>query len=49
MLRFADLETDAWLVDYAQEAAEQMLDRFPEAVEAHLLRWLGGREHFLKA
>ncbi len=49
MLRFADLNTDAWLVDYAQEAAEMMLARFPEAVEAHLLRWLGGREHFLKA
>ncbi|MGO4330700.1 ATP-dependent DNA helicase RecG [Cupriavidus sp. 2TAF22] len=49
MLRFADLETDAWLVDYAQEAAELMLARYPEAVEAHLLRWLGGREHFLKA
>ncbi|GAA0829797.1 ATP-dependent DNA helicase RecG [Cupriavidus pauculus] len=49
MLRFADLETDAWLVDYAQAAAEMMLERFPEAVEAHLSRWLGGREHFLKA
>lgn len=49
MLRFADLETDAWLVDPAQEAAELMLARFPEAVEAHLSRWLGGREHFLKA
>ena len=49
MLRFADLNTDAWLVDYAQEAAELMLTRYPEAVEAHLLRWLGGREHFLKA
>ena len=49
MLRFADLETDAWLVDFAQEAAETMLERFPEAVEAHLSRWLGGREHFLKA
>jgi len=49
MLRFADLNTDAWLVDYAQEAAELMLARFPEAVEAHLSRWLGGREHFLKA
>ncbi|CAG2141950.1 ATP-dependent DNA helicase RecG [Cupriavidus plantarum] len=49
MLRFADLETDAWLVEYAQEAAEAMLAHFPEAVEAHLTRWLGGREHFLKA
>ncbi len=49
MLRFADLQTDAWLVEYAQEAAETMLARFPEAVETHLSRWLGGREHFLKA
>ncbi|WP_454742245.1 ATP-dependent DNA helicase RecG [Cupriavidus necator] len=49
MLRFADLHTDAWLVEYAQEAAELMLERFPEAVEAHLSRWLGGREHYLKA
>ncbi|WP_354686908.1 ATP-dependent DNA helicase RecG [Cupriavidus necator] len=49
MLRFADLNTDAWLVEYAQEAAEVMLERFPEAVEAHLSRWLGGREHYLKA
>ncbi|WP_042887155.1 ATP-dependent DNA helicase RecG [Cupriavidus necator] len=49
MLRFADLQTDAWLVEYAQEAAELMLARFPEAVEAHLSRWLGGREHYLKA
>ena len=38
-----------WLVDYAQAAAELMLARFPEAVQAHLSRWLGGREHFLKA
>ncbi|MCY1296679.1 ATP-dependent DNA helicase RecG [compost metagenome] len=49
MLRFADLQTDAWLVEYAQEAAELMLAQFPEAVEAHLSRWLGGREHYLKA
>ncbi|WP_432260420.1 ATP-dependent DNA helicase RecG [Cupriavidus sp. TMH.W2] len=49
MLRFADLQTDAWLVEYAQEAAELMLARYPEAVEAHLSRWLGGREHYLKA
>ncbi|MFC4519184.1 ATP-dependent DNA helicase RecG [Cupriavidus pinatubonensis] len=49
MLRFADLNTDAWLVEYAQEAAQVMLAHFPEAVEAHLSRWLGGREHYLKA
>ncbi|KAF7963832.1 hypothetical protein AWV80_05510 [Cupriavidus sp. UYMU48A] len=44
-----DLNTDAWLVEYAQEAAQLMLTHFPEAVEAHLSRWLGGREHYLKA
>ncbi|QYY31026.1 MULTISPECIES: ATP-dependent DNA helicase RecG [Cupriavidus] len=49
MLRFADLNTDAWLVEYAREAAQVMLAQFPEAVEAHLSRWLGGREHYLKA
>ncbi|MFS8929981.1 ATP-dependent DNA helicase [Cupriavidus taiwanensis] len=49
MLRFADLQTDAWLVEYAQAAAELMLAHYPEAVEAHLSRWLGGREHYLKA
>jgi len=49
MLRFADLQTDAWLVEYAQAAAQVMLAQFPEAVEAHLSRWLGGREHYLKA
>ena len=37
------------MVEYAQEAAELMLARHPEAVEAHLARWLGGREQFLKA
>ena len=49
MLRFADLNTDAWLVEYARGAAQLMLTQFPEAVEAHLSRWLGGREHYLKA
>ncbi len=48
MLRFADLNHDAWMVEFAQGAAEQMLARFPEAVEAHLKRWLGEREHYLR-
>ncbi|MBO4121591.1 ATP-dependent DNA helicase RecG [Cupriavidus gilardii] len=49
MLRFADLETDAWLVEPAQQAADLLLSRYPEAAQAHLSRWLGGREHYLKA
>jgi len=52
MLRFADLETDGWLVDRARDLAHYLLEgETPErmaVVEAHLARWLGGREEFLK-
>ena len=52
MLRFADLETDQWLVDRARDLAQYLLEgETPErmaVVEAHLARWLGGREEFLK-
>jgi len=52
MLRFADLETDGWLVDQARDVAHDLLQaNTPEkaaTVEAHLARWLGGREEFLK-
>ena len=52
MLRFADLENDGWLVDQAREVAQSLLEH-PHAanaaiVEAHLARWLGGKEEFLK-
>ena len=49
MLRFASLEEDAWLIEPAREAAQQLLANHPEAVAGHLARWLGGREHYLKA
>jgi ATP-dependent DNA helicase RecG len=50
MLRFADLETDGWLVDQARDVAHDLLHAPDQAatVEAHLARWLGGREEFLK-
>ena len=52
MLRFADLETDGWLVDQARDVAHALLHEPTPAnkatVEAHLERWLGGREEFLK-
>jgi len=52
MLRFANLETDQWIVDQARDVAQWLLDAgTPEAeaiVDAHLQRWLGGREEFLK-
>ena len=49
LLRFADLERDADLVDAARIEADAMLGGPPERVDAHLARWLAGREEFLKA
>lgn len=49
MLRFASLENDGWLIEPAREAADRMLRSFPDAVTRHLARWLGAREHYLKA
>jgi ATP-dependent DNA helicase RecG len=49
MLRFVDLQRDAWLIQIAQELAEHWLRSYPELVEAHLGRWLGSRTDFLKA
>ena len=48
MLRFADLQTDQWLVEKARDVAQMLLQKEPATVEAHLARWLGGREEFLK-
>jgi ATP-dependent DNA helicase RecG len=48
MLRFANLETDQWLVERAREAAQSLLQNDPATVEAHLARWLGLREDYLK-
>jgi ATP-dependent DNA helicase RecG len=48
MLRFADLQTDQWLVEKARDVAQQLMRDDTATVEAHLARWLGGREEFLK-
>ncbi|MEW7847970.1 ATP-dependent DNA helicase RecG [Massilia aurea] len=52
MLRFADLEIDQWMVDRARDVAQWLLDgesaEKMAVVDAHLARWLGGREEFLK-
>jgi ATP-dependent DNA helicase RecG len=48
MLRFADLETDQWLVEQARNVAEELLHNDPQTAGAHLARWLGQREEFLK-
>ncbi|MGE8321030.1 MAG: ATP-dependent DNA helicase RecG [Comamonas sp.] len=49
LLRFADLERDVLLLDWARELAPQMLDRWPELARTHVSRWLGGKAEYLKA
>ena len=49
MLRFADLERDAALIEDARAAAVELLQKDPAAAAAHLERWLGGRAEFIKA
>jgi ATP-dependent DNA helicase RecG len=48
MLRFADLEKDQWLVERARDLAAALLAQQPAVAEAHLARWLGERENFLR-
>jgi len=43
MLRFADLERDADLVQAAQQAAAELIESDPAAARAHVERWLGSR------
>jgi len=49
LLRFADIVSDADLVEQASAAAERLLDEHPDAAQRHLDRWLGGRAEFLRA
>ena len=49
LLRFADLATDAELLEAARRLAPQMLDQHPALADQHVTRWLGGRQDYLKA
>lgn len=49
LLRFADLELDADLLDWARELAPVMLDQHPQLAEKHVQRWLGTKAEYLKA
>jgi ATP-dependent DNA helicase RecG len=49
LLRFADLERDADLVEAARDCAALMLREHPEQAATHVARWLGEREDYLKA
>jgi ATP-dependent DNA helicase RecG len=48
MLRFADLEADLDLLEAARGAAERLLQDAPDNARAHLERWMGGRQEYLR-
>lgn len=48
MLRFADLVLDEALVACARKTAETLLRDYPDLARAHLDRWLGPKESYLK-
>ncbi|MDH3209871.1 MAG: ATP-dependent DNA helicase RecG [Burkholderiaceae bacterium] len=49
LLRFADLDQDADLLQQARAAAPRLLDQQPQAARQHVARWLGSKAEFLKA
>jgi len=49
LLRFADLQADAALLQHARTVAQRLLREHPQAAVAHVQRWLAGRAEFLKA
>ena len=48
MLRFADVERDLDLLEAARDVAETLLRDAPRAAQAHLDRWMGGRQDLLR-
>jgi ATP-dependent DNA helicase RecG len=49
LLRFADIERDGDLLEQARQVAEDLLEHHAEVVDAHLLRWLGSKEDYIRA
>jgi ATP-dependent DNA helicase RecG len=49
LLRFADIERDVDLLEAARDAATWMLEHDHANADKHLARWLGSRQHYLKA
>lgn len=49
LLRFADLETDARIVEQAQEALRDLRSDYPEHAQAHLRRWMRNRQDYLRS
>ncbi len=49
LLRFAHLQEDLALLEQARRVAPRLLAQHPQAAQAHMDRWLGGKAEFLKA
>jgi ATP-dependent DNA helicase RecG len=49
LLRFADLARDGDLLEAAGAAADELLDRHPEAAARHVRRWMSGRAELMSA
>jgi len=49
LLRFADLERDAALIEEAREGADELLQKDPVASQRHLERWFAGKQEFVRA
>ncbi|HVE50109.1 MAG TPA: ATP-dependent DNA helicase RecG [Casimicrobiaceae bacterium] len=49
LLRFADLEKDAAMIEKARDAADELLRIDPVAATRHIERWLGGKQVFVRA
>lgn len=49
LLRFADLDTDAELAVQAQELARDWLSNDPDKAQAHMNRWMRGKQDYLRS
>jgi ATP-dependent DNA helicase RecG len=49
MLRFADINEDAKLLESARTLADELLRDMPDVAQAHLQRWLANKPDFLHA
>lgn len=49
LLRFASLETDEELAEQAQELAWQWLGHAPAQAQAHMHRWMRGKQDYLRS
>jgi ATP-dependent DNA helicase RecG len=48
MLKIADLNRDGQLLEIAKNKADSLLSNYPQAVTAHLTRWMASAEELVK-